>query len=220
MSTATVGVSREPPPAAEPAYPQPAPGVLEAHSWPVQGNWTWNDYLHLPNDSQRYEIIEGVLYVSPAPIFDHQFSVAKLLLAMGGFIDAHQLGLILSAPFDVRLPGVADPVEPDLVFFRTGNEPQAGDKYFLGVPDLIVEVVSPGSVRLDQHVKFGAYEKAGVPEFWLVYPSSRSIDVYHFDVARREYGEAGHYGVGETARSVVVAGFETPVEPLFPPAKP
>ncbi len=154
--------------------------------------------------------------MTAAPIFDHQFSVSMLNRVMGGFVDQQGLGVVLVAPFDVRLPGVADPVEPDLVFFRSGNEPQAGDKYFEGVPDLVVEVLSPGSKRLDQFVKFGAYEKAGVPEYWLVDPKARAVTVFHLDAEKRLYEEAGQYGSGDRARSVVLEGFETAVEPLFP----
>ncbi|MCP4654578.1 MAG: Uma2 family endonuclease [bacterium] len=203
---------------AEPAYALPEPDAQQA-CWPAQGQWTWEDYLRLPDDGQRYEIIEGVLYVSPAPTFDHQFSLSELFAELRNFVKARKLGLVLFAPFDVRLPGVADPVEPDLLFFRTGNQPHAGDKYFAGVPDLIVEVLSPRTSRLDKHVKFGAYEKAGVPEYWLVDPKSRSITVYHLDIQRREYDELGGFGSDETVRSRLLEGFEVAVAALFPPPK-
>jgi len=198
---------------AEPAYALPE----NQEAWPTQGAWTWEDYLRLPDDGRRYEIIEGVLYVAAAPTFAHQFSVSKLHLVMGSFVEERRLGLVLVAPFDIRLPGVANPVEPDLLFLGTGNQPKAGDTHFAGVPDLIVEVLSPGSKRLDQHVKFGAYEKAGVPEYWLVDPKARSIAVFSFDAEKRLYEEVGTFGVGEKVRSIVLEGFETPVAPLFPP---
>ena len=155
--------------------------------------------------------------MSPEPTFDHQFSLSALFAELRSFVLARRLGLVLFAPFDVRLPGVADPVQPDLLFFRTGNEPRAGDRYFQGVPDLIVEILSPGTSRLDQHVKFGAYEKAGVAEYWLVDPKSRSVAVYSFHGERREYEEAGRFGADETARSVLLEGFEVAVGALFPP---
>ncbi len=198
---------------AEPAHKPP-----EAHpTWPAQGQWTWDDYLRLPDDGQRYEIIEGVLYVAAAPTYDHQFAVYELAGEMRNFVKEASLGVVLGAPFDIRLPGVAEPVQPDLLFFRGGNEPKSGDKYFHGVPDLVGEVLSPGSKRLDQHVKFGAYEKAGVAEYWLVDPKARTITVFHLDGKQGLYDEAGHFGVGENVRSVVLAGFETPVASLFPP---
>ena len=202
---------------AEPAYALPE--LEDRERWPVQGQWTWEDYLRLPENGKRYEIIEGVLHVAPAPTFDHQFSVVELLAEMHRFVKTHRLGLVLTAPFDVRLPGVANPVQPDVVFFRTGNEPRAGDKQFLGVPDLIVEVLSPGSLRVDREVKLAAYEKAGVSEYWLVDNQPRSITVYTLRGERRGYEELGRFRAHEKVRSAVLAGFETAVAPLFPPRR-
>jgi len=203
---------------AEPAYSLP-PSVDEA-CWPIQGQWTWEDYLRLPDDGQRYEIVEGVLYVTAAPTFDHQFSAFELAAELRGFVKARRLGLVLVAPFDVRLPGVADPVQPDVLFFRSGNEPRKGDKHFQGVPDLVVEVLSPGTGRLDRRVKFEAYEKAGVAEYWLVDPGPRTIVVFELGAERRKYGEVGRFGPDESVRSVLLEGFETDVEALFPPSWP
>ncbi len=197
-------------------HPEPHLDPTHGSSWPAQGQWTWDDYLRLPDDGQRYEIIEGALYVSPAPSFDHQFSVTELLAELRNFVKARQLGLVLVAPFDVRLPGVADPVQPDLVFFRTGNEPRAGDKNFHGVPDLVVEVISPSSVRLDKKVKLAAYQKAGVQEYWLADTRSRSITVYSYDPSQACYVESGRFGIAEVLRSALLPGFEAAVEDLFP----
>lgn len=201
---------------AEPALALPA---TEAASWPAQGEWTWEDYLRLPDDGNRYEIIEGVLYVTAAPIYDHQFSVSELFAELHRFVKDRGLGVVLVAPFDVRLPDVTDPVQPDVLFFRSGNEPQTGDKYYAGVPDLLVEVLSPGSSRLDQHVKFAAYEKAGVPEYWLADPKTRAVVVYTLNEKIGQYDELGRFGPEETVRSAVLEGFEAPVAPLFPPRR-
>jgi len=202
---------------AEPAYALPE---TEAARWPAQGEWTWEDYLALPDDGNRYEIIEGTLYVTAAPIYDHQFSVLELAGELRNFVKARDLGVVLVAPFDVRLPGVANPVQPDVLFFRTDNAPQAGDKSFMGVPDLIAEVLSPGTSRVDQHVKLGAYEKVGVPEYWLADPKTRSVTIYSLNAKSGEYEELGRFGPEDRVRSALLAGFETPVAPLFPPRKP
>lgn len=198
---------------AQPAYALPE---TEAARWPTQGEWTWEDYLRLPDDGKRYEIIEGVLYVAAAPIYDHQFSVFELAAELRGFVKPRRLGVVIGAPFDIRLPGVADPVEPDVVFFKAGNEPKAGDKYFMGPPDLVVEVLSPSTSRLDRKVKFDAYQKAGIPEYWLVDPRMRSIVVYSLNVGG-SYDEWRRFGPEDSVRSGLLKGFETPVAPLFPP---
>jgi Uma2 family endonuclease len=205
---------------AEVAYALPPLETEDPARWPAQGKWTWEDYLRLPDDGQRYEIIEGVLYVAAAPTFAHQFSAFQLARLLADFADAAHLGLVLMAPFGVRLPGVADPVEPDIMFFRSGNEPQDGDKYFRGTPDLVVEVLSPGTSHVDRGVKFDAYEKAGVAEYWLADPRTRSITVYHLNATRRKYDELGRFGPGESVCSMVLVGFEAAVVVLFPPSKP
>jgi Uma2 family endonuclease len=198
---------------AQPAYALPE---ADQARWPAQGDWTWEDYLRLPDDGNRYEIIEGVLYVTAAPIYDHQFAVTELAGELRGFVKARRLGVVLTAPFDVRLPGVADPVEPDVLFFRSGNEPRTGDKYFVGIPDLIVEVLSPSTSRVDRKVKLAAYQKAGVPEYWLADPKTRTIVVYTLN-ARGKYDEPGRFGPLDSVRSSLLRGFEAPVAPLFPP---
>ncbi|NIW94231.1 MAG: Uma2 family endonuclease, partial [Phycisphaerae bacterium] len=68
--------------------------------WPAQGQWTYEDYLRLPDDGRRYEIIEGVLYVVNAPSFEHQFTVSEVFGAMWHFVKDHQLGVVLPAPFE------------------------------------------------------------------------------------------------------------------------
>jgi Uma2 family endonuclease len=196
---------------AEPAY-----DLHHDHSpWPKQGFWTWDDYLRLPDDGQRYEIIHGVLYVSPAPRYGHQFTCTRLAYFLTHYVLERDLGAVLAAPLDVLLPGVANPVQPDIVFLKNENLPHPDVQCFKGVPDLVVEVLSPATSRIDQHVKFGAYEKAGVREYWLVEPKLRTVLVYLLD-ASHEYRELGRFGAGESIRSQVLAGLEVKVSDLFP----
>lgn len=190
--------------------------VATAGAWPEQGRWTWDDYRRLPDDGRRYEIIRGVLYTSPSPIYDHQFAVMELARQLRNFVLAEGLGQVLVAPFDVRLPGIADPVQPDVVFFRAGNAPAPGDSHFAGVPDLVAEVLSPGTSRLDQHVKFGAYEEAGVPEYWLLDPKARTAAVYRLDPRAGVYLEEGRHAPTDCARSRLLPDFEVEVASLFP----
>lgn len=196
----------------EPAYRLDLP---ETEIWPRQGDWTYDDYLRLPDDGNRYEVIHGVLYVTPAPNFKHQFSVVKLVSALDGFISERELGVVLAAPFDVLLPvGIASPVEPDVMFFRTGNAPQEDDKNFQGAPDLIVEVLSPRTRSRDRRIKLQAYQDAGVPEYWMADPSSRMVVVHVLQNGR--YVELCRGGMGDRVRSSVLPGFELEVAGLFP----
>lgn len=183
--------------------------------WPSPGQWTYEDYLRLPDDGKRYEIIEGVLYVSSAPTYDHQFTVSKLDRLLGGYVDQHQLGVVLVAPFEVHLPKIAQPVQPDVLFIAKERQPRPGDKYFTGAPDLVIEVISPSSVRTDRHIKLSAYERAGVREYWVVDPRSSFIEVYTLLSETQEFSLHGQFGPGEMLESVVLPELVLAVDSLF-----
>jgi Uma2 family endonuclease len=186
-------------------------------AWPAQGQWTYADYLRLPDDGRRYEVIRGHLYVTPAPNFDHQFVIWRFGQTFGRFVDEKGLGIVLSSPFDILLPqGLATPIEPDLAFFRTGNQPRTGDKNFQGVPDLVVEVESPGTRQRDRTIKLEAYREAGVPEYWRADPRARTVTVLALSEDRTEYVELGVFGTGDAIRSAILPGLSIPVDGLFP----
>lgn len=182
-------------------------------SWPAQGEWTYEDYLRLPDDGNRYEIIEGVLYVTNAPGYDHQFAVMEIAFQFKQFVSENNLGIILTAPFEVHLSETTRPVQPDILFIKASNQPEAGAKFFAGVPDLIVEVISPNSIRTDRYVKFTAYEQAGVAEYWLVDPKTRSVEVHA--LSEGEYTLVGQFTPGETIESKLLAGLTIQTEILF-----
>ena len=182
---------------------------------PAQGEWTYEDYLSLPDDGNYYEIIEGVLYMVNAPGYEHQFIVSALLRLISNFVIANNLGYVLTAPFEVHLTETTRPVQPDLLFIKTENLPQAEAKFFDGVPDLVVEVISPSSVRTDQVIKFGVYEKAGIPEYWIANPKTRSVEV--FTRSGGEYALLGHYTEDEAIESRVLSGLSITTSALFPP---
>lgn len=146
--------------------------------WPQQGEWTHEDYLRLPDDGRRYEIIEGVLHVSPAPKYRHQFAAGALFALLWHYVRERGLGVVLAAPFEIYLSEWTRPLQPDIVFLRAEVEPSTNVSGFEGTPDLAVEILSPSSLRRDRIVKFATYEKAGVPEYWIVDPETRSVEVY------------------------------------------
>ncbi len=185
--------------------------------WPAQGKWTYDDYLRLPEDGRRYEVIRGFLYVTPAPSFDHQYSVSQINRLLGNFVDGNRLGVVLVAPFDIRLPdGIGNPVQPDVLFIRRERQPRSGDLRFDGVPDLIVEVLSPGNWRFDRKTKLGAYRDAGAPEVWLVDPLARTVEVFVLAESRAEYTLHERRSDGEMMGSTVLPGLELDVTGLFP----
>lgn len=199
---------------AQPAYKFPR--KQDEPSWPAQGEWTYEDYLRLPEDGNRYEVIRGILYVSPAPLPKHQFPVGKLIRYFDVFVSDAGLGTVLPAPLDVVLPkGIASPVQPDVAIFRKGNEPSP-DRPFEGVPDLLVEVLSSRTRRRDKTLKLDAYEEAGVPEYWLVDPDARTVAVLVLGKGRK-YIERARGGIGDEVESSVFPGLRMNVAKLFMP---
>jgi len=171
---------------------------------PAQGEWTYEDYLALPDDGNRYEIIEGVLYMVNAPNSRHQTVVLGIGAEMRHFVKQHKLGRILVAPFEVHLSARTRPVQPDVLFIRAERWSDEQIAYFEGAPDLVVEVISPSSARMDRVTKFTAYEAAGVPEYWIVNPHAQTVEV--FTLSNGEYALLGEYTNDETVESAVLEG--------------
>ena len=178
-----------------------------------KGLYRYEDYLQLPNDGKRYEIIEGVLYVANAPSFQHQHTVHQLDRQIGNFVSEHTLGYVIPAPFEVHLSSISRPVQPDITFIRTERISAHSLQIFEGAPDLIVEVLSPESIRRDRVIKFTAYEAAGVTEYWIANPNARTVEVYI--LAQGEYASLGEFKEMETIQSQVLAGIEIAINSLF-----
>jgi len=179
---------------------------------PKQGEWTYEDYARLPDNGVRYEIIGGELYMSPAPRTKHQIASYELGFAFGLFVKRHKLGRILVAPIDVRLPDLADPVQPDIVFILKARLHIIKEKSIEGAPDLIVEILSPGTEGYDRRTKFQLYARAGVKEYWMVDPDTCTMEIY---VLRGEaYALLGSFGPDDEAYSEVLAGFSVPVSEI------
>ncbi len=198
-----------------PVIPRRLPRLpARERAWPVQGEWTYEDYARLPDDGRRYEIIEGVLYVAAAPNLNHQYTVTRLVVHLDRFVADHQLGLVLVAPFEVRLPDIALVVQPDVLFIASEHIPRPGASRFTGAPELVVEVLSRSTARTDKMVKFYAYERAGVREYWLVDPYTHVVEVYSLSDADI-FELIGQYTSGETVASGVLNGLALTVDDLF-----
>ena len=177
------------------------------------GEWTYNDYLNLPDDGRRYEIIEGELYVTNAPSFAHQFAVTTLIRRIGDFVDNDKLGIVLTAPFEIHFSETSRPVQPDVIFIKSENLPPTDSQVFKGIPDLLVEVLSPSSIRSDRSVKFDLYEKMRVSEYWIVNPKTRSVEVY--TLSGSEYALLGEFTGEEMIQSALLAGLSIATGNLF-----
>jgi Uma2 family endonuclease len=146
---------------------------------PEPGYWTYADLEALPDDGRRYEIVEGVLWEMTAPTWEHGAAVLNLIALLLPYVRAVG-GTMRTAPQDVFFPG-ADPVQPDIFAVLPGNPGQAGQRGFVGAPDLVVEVLSPSTRGRDALTKRSLYAQAGVKEYWLVDAEARSIEVLVLD---------------------------------------
>lgn len=189
--------------------------ALQDRPWtpPAQGQWTYADYQHLPDDGRRYEIIQGVLFVVNAPNMDHQYTVTEIAAELRNFVKAHGLGRVYVAPCEVHLSEVSKPVQPDVFFIRQAQAPEPRAPFFAGAPDLIVEVISPGSIRLDRVTKFTEYEQTGVAEYWIVDPLARIVEAYI--LSHGEYGLLGSFKDEDVIQSQVLAGIAIVAKSLF-----
>ena len=140
--------------------------------------FSYEDYCTLPEGS-RYQLIEGDLVMSPAPTRRHQEIVKRLLLALAGFAEPKGLGTVYDSPIDVKLSD-EDVAQPDVVFVSKARASILVDEGIGGGPDLCVEVLSPGSEKLDRGAKRGLYARHGVEEYWIVDPDGDGIEVYRF----------------------------------------
>lgn len=174
--------------------------------------WTYNELLAEKTETnQPTELWEGDLVMTPSPVAQHQrisFRVARLLAQ---FVSMHQLGEVLLAPLDVVLTP-RRVVQPDIVYVSHARQEIIQDQIH-GAPDLIVEVVSPGTWRRDHIEKKALYEQFSVAEYWIVDREGGMIEV--FAMEQGSYRLIGRFGHGERARSSVLAGFEVQVDEVL-----
>ena len=182
---------------------------------PAQGQWTYDDYARLADDGMRYEVIRGELYMSPAPRPLHQRIVFLLSNVLGNFLKEHSIGTAFGAPIDVILPGKpGDPVQPDLLFIRSERLHIIGETFIDGAPDLVMEVLSPSNPEHDRSLKYQLYAEAGVPEYWIIDPHERTVELFVLRDGR--YALLGRYAEDNIARSEVLEGFALTPDGIFP----
>ena len=155
-------------------------------SVPVASGLTYRDLQDFPDDHLRREIIDGDLYVTPSPIRRHQRAVAVIVSRLLAHAETHG-GEVLPAPADVYF-SESTVVEPDVVFVGADRVADLTDERFVDIaPDLVVEVTSPSTRRLDLVRTRALYEREGVREYWFVDLDADQVDVHRLD-------EHGRYG--------------------------
>lgn len=177
----------------------------QTSGWPdhIDGEWTIDDLETLPDDNLRYELLDGTLFVNPAPVPRHQRAVLRLAIELTKACPPdHE---VFIAPLDWQ-PDRRTSLEPDLLVVR---KDRIGPKNITQTPTVVVEVLSPGTARIDRLLKSARYAEGGIEQYWIVDPRVPSVQIYRLvDGGYQLMAE----GVG-AATVVVDAPFVVTVKP-------
>ena len=176
---------------------------------------TYEDYLNIPGDD-RYELIDGELILVGSPNRNHQTVDASLGARLYFFVEENALGWIFHAPFDVLLTdhdGSVNVVQPDLIFVSKERENIITPANIQGAPDLLVEILSASTRRLDMTTKLELYARHGVREYWIADPAARTIAVMLLNDGK--YDTVAEHGVADMLVSPSLEGFSVALDRIF-----
>ena len=179
---------------------------------PKEKVWTYEDYLRLEDD-KRYEVINGRLMELNTPTPLHQGILGNIVFLVWDFVRKREVGKILHAPLDVVF-SARNVLQPDIIFISKDRLGIIGEKAIMGPPDLVVEIISPATVRRDTVVKKEIYERFGVKEYWIVYPGERAVEVWVLN----DKGKYELFSVAEgegRVKSKVLEGLEIDLKEVF-----
>ena len=142
----------------------------------------------------------------------HQYISGELFVAFREWLNANRFGRVILGPVDVRLQEHARLIQPD-IFIALGPNWKGDSQTFNGAPDLVVEILSDDSYRIDRVVKYISYEQVGVKEYWVVNPKNHSVEVYMLN--NKEYELVGEYRQDETIASPLLEGLTVSVLSLI-----
>jgi Uma2 family endonuclease len=186
---------------------------------PQQKKISYADYLTW-DEEQRCEVLDGeIISMSPSPTPKHQDILRELTIELGTYLRGKDCK-IFTSPLDVCLfadksiphNNIKNWVEPDLIVVC--DKDKIGEKRILGAPDLVIEILSPSTAKNDRVLKFHAYEKAGVKEYWIIDPFNQTVEVYLHDEdsLKRE----GIYFNDDTMPVNLFKDFNIDLQDIFP----
>jgi Uma2 family endonuclease len=170
------------------------------------------DIWDAPEDGNRYEVIDGELFVTPAPDWLHQSAVSALHGYIWQYVQPRRLGWVRTAPIAVVLDEETG-IEPDIVYVSQERSRIISARGIEGAPDLVVEVLSPSTKARDRGLKMRRYAAAGVPHYWIVDPSTRSLEAYR--LGESGYELIGVFGPGSIFRPALFPSLEILIDDLW-----
>ncbi len=195
-----------------PDYPNVAEKA-EAYDWKSE-NISYEDFLKLAEESdKRYEYIDGEVYLLASPSYSHQNIVMEISNIMYNRLKGKKCRP-LTAPFDITLTidECKNVVQPDIMVICDTENINDKGKY-LGIPTLVVEVLSDSTRQKDLLKKVNLYFYGGVKEYWIVNPSRQEVYLYYFE--EQDIKEYRVYKGNETVQSITFEGLEVPLERIF-----
>lgn len=181
--------------------------------------YTYADYLTWP-EGERWEIIDGVPYQQAAPSTVHQEILMELARQIANYLKDKSCK-VYPAPFCVRLTkgneisneDIKKVVEPDITIVC--DQSKVDEQGCNGAPDMIVEIISPSSIKTDRIIKFNIYEKAGVKEYWIVEPEGKIVSVFLLQENGR-YGRQEIYSEEDQITLNIIPDLLIDLKPVFP----
>jgi Uma2 family endonuclease len=179
---------------------------------PAAYRLTYRDWLCLPDDGSRYEILDGEILMTPAPSVRHQVISSRLHSRLGPFLETSGAGSLFAAPTGVRLSDDVV-VQPDLLVVLAEHRSRIAEQVIDGPPDVVAEILSPGTARRDLVAKRELYARFGVPEYWIVDSEGSNTEVLVLE--RGAYTRFGLFRRHETLRSSLLPELSVPLAEVF-----
>jgi Uma2 family endonuclease len=173
---------------------------------------TVENYKILPETGPRYQLIEGDLYMAPAPNRYHQDISRNLEYILVDYLEKHPIGTLYDAPFDVYLDEY-NVFQPDILVVLNDRLSILTDAGAEGAPDFVVEILSPKTARLDKDNKRRVYATSGVRELWIIAPETKQIQVYL--LAQDPANPVATYGEHDTFESALFPGLRIEAPAIF-----
>lgn len=156
---------------------------VRSHASMPSGYVTYEAFLDWIDEDTLAEWADGTIEMTSPASLRHQQIARFVQTMLATFVEVHALGTVIGPPFQMKLPRSGR--EPDVIYLAQAHRDRLRPTFLDGPADLVVEIVSPESVERDYETKFGEYEQAGIPEYWLINPLTEQADVYHLEAAGR-----------------------------------
>lgn len=174
---------------------------------------TFEEYLEWESESGYHEWVDGEIVTMPNPSMVHQQIVGFLYVLLNGFNEHHELGVVMQAPFAMKLEALNRGREPDILFVTQERADLFAKNYLAGAADVAIEVISPGTGKTDRGEKYYEYEAVGIKEYWLLDPDRQQAEFYRLGADNLYHPVV--MGSDGIFRSEVIAGFWFRIEWLW-----